>query len=91
MTTSGTRYTRDGVKRFQGTLLNEATEEKVFAGRFTFHDLRAYYATQHKDKRGALPDLHANPATTTRVYDRNKIVKRCEFHFVEFQNKNGTG
>ncbi|WP_235995974.1 MULTISPECIES: hypothetical protein [Burkholderia] len=71
-------------------MLNEAIEEKVFAGRSTVHDMRAYYATQHKDKRGALPDLHANPATTARVYDRNKIVKRCEVHFVEFQNKNGT-
>ncbi|WP_420210941.1 hypothetical protein ACN8ZM_08280 [Burkholderia aenigmatica] len=75
MTTSGTRYTRDGVKRFQAKLLNEAIEEKVFAGRFTFHGLRAYYATQHtdkdkdkdKDKRGALPDLHANPDNHTRA------------------------
>ncbi|WP_244911974.1 integrase [Burkholderia aenigmatica] len=69
MTTSGTCYTCDGVKRFQAKLLNEAIEEKVFAGRFTFHGLRAYYATQHTDtdKRGALPDLHANPDNHTRV------------------------
>ncbi len=44
--------------------------------RFNFHSLRAYYATMHKRDRGSLPDLHANPATTARVYDRNKEVKR---------------
>ncbi|MEK2601564.1 tyrosine-type recombinase/integrase [Burkholderia arboris] len=71
-----THYMRDGFKAFWGKLMNEAIEEKIIAGRFTFHDLRAYYATRHKSERGALPDLHANPATTARVYDRNKIVKR---------------
>ncbi|WP_177313330.1 MULTISPECIES: hypothetical protein [Burkholderia] len=44
--------------------------------RFALHDLRAYYVTRHKAERGALPDLHANPATTARVYDRAKIVRR---------------
>ncbi|VWC63719.1 Integrase [Burkholderia lata] len=72
----GTHYTRDGFKGFWGKLMNEAIESKVIAGRFTFHDLRAYYPPPHKSERGALPDLHANPATTARVYDRNKIVKR---------------
>lgn len=56
--------------------MNEAIEKEVIAQRFTFHDLRAYYAKQYKLERGALPDLHANPAKTARVYDRNKIVKR---------------
>ncbi|WP_198363685.1 hypothetical protein [Burkholderia ubonensis] len=37
--------------------------------RFALHDLRAYYVARHKAERGALPDLHANPATTARVYD----------------------
>ena len=27
-------------------------------------------------QRGALPDLHANPGTTARIYDRTKVVKR---------------
>ncbi|KUY74597.1 tyrosine-type recombinase/integrase [Burkholderia cepacia] len=72
----GTHYTRDGFKGFWGKLLNAAIEAKVVERRFTFHDLRAYYATQFKQERGTLPDLHANPATTARVYDRNKIVKR---------------
>ncbi|HEY0953290.1 MAG TPA: tyrosine-type recombinase/integrase [Roseateles sp.] len=44
--------------------------------RFTFHDLRAFYATQHKAEKGSLPDLHKNPETTARVYDRTKIVRR---------------
>ncbi|ACA90720.1 phage integrase family protein [Burkholderia orbicola MC0-3] len=69
-------YTHDGFKRFWGRLMNEAIEAKVIASRFTFHDLRAYYATQFKRESGTLPDLHTNPATTARVYDRNKIVKR---------------
>ncbi|WP_232434993.1 hypothetical protein [Burkholderia ubonensis] len=51
--------------------------------RFALHDLRAYYVTRRKAERGALPDLHANPATTARVYDRAKIVRRraCNSHF----------
>lgn len=47
--------------------------------RFTFHDLRAYYATKHKKVRGVLPDLHANKETTARIYDRNKVVERESF------------
>lgn len=58
--------------------IKDAIEAKVLTdeNRFTFHDLRAYYATKHKKDRGALPDLHANPETTARVYDRNKEVFR---------------
>lgn len=44
--------------------------------RFSFHDLRAHYATVHKQETGELPDLHKNPDTTARVYDRNKEVRR---------------
>lgn len=73
---SGTAYTQAGFKAMWQKLMVEAIKLKVIAHRFTFHDLRAYYVTQHKAERGALPDLHANPATTARVYDRSKIVKR---------------
>ncbi len=73
---SGTAYTQAGFKAMWQKLMVEAIKKKVIAHRFTFHDLRAYYVTQHKAERGALPDLHANPATTARVYDRSKIVKR---------------
>ena len=44
--------------------------------RFTFHDLRAYYATTHKKERGTLPDLHKDPGTTAKIYDRNTEVSR---------------
>ena len=54
----------------------DAMEEGVIQRRFTFHDLRAYYTTQHKERYGALPELHASTATTARVYDRSKIAKR---------------
>lgn len=54
----------------------EALDEGVIQRRFTFHDLRAYYTTQFKEQHGTLPELHANTATTARVYDRSKIAKR---------------
>lgn len=44
--------------------------------RFTFHDVRAFFVTEHKRQRGNLPDLHKDPATTARVYDRSKEVNR---------------
>ncbi|MGN6649550.1 tyrosine-type recombinase/integrase, partial [Trinickia sp.] len=72
----GTHYTAGGFKAMWSKLVKAAINAKVIHARFTFHDLRAYYVTQHKAERGALPDLHANPATTARVYDRTKIVKR---------------
>jgi integrase len=72
----GTHYTANGFKAMWARLIKAAIGAKVVQARFTFHDLRAYYVTQHKAERGALPDLHANPATTARVYDRSKIVKR---------------
>lgn len=72
----GTHYTAEGFKAMWSKLVKAAIDAKVIQARFTFHDLRAYYVTQHKAERGALPDLHANPATTARVYDRSKIVKR---------------
>lgn len=43
---------------------------------FTFHDLRAYFVTQYKKRHGDLPDLHADKATTARVYDSSTVVKR---------------
>ncbi len=54
-----------------------ALQEGVIQRRFTFHDLRAYYTTQFKEQHGNLPELHANTATTARVYDRSKIAKRA--------------
>jgi hypothetical protein len=75
-TVSGNPYTEAGFKAMWSKLVRTALDEGAIAARFTFHDLRAYYVTQHKAQRGALPDLHANPGTTARVYDRTKEVKR---------------
>lgn len=69
-------YTESGFKTMWGRLVDRAVEAGILTRRFTFHDLRAFYATQHKATRGALPDLHKNPATTARVYDRSTEVKR---------------
>ncbi len=71
-------YTARGFKTLWQRCVVDAIAEKVLSesDRFTFHDLRAYYTTQHKTLYGELPDLHSNPATTARVYDRNKEVKR---------------
>ncbi len=71
-------YTTRGFKTLWQRCVLDAIEAKVIspADRFTFHDLRAYYASEHKVETGSLPDLHKNPETTARVYDRNKEVKR---------------
>lgn len=72
----GNPYTSDGFASMWQKLIVEAYEQKVIERRFTFHDLRAYYVTQHKEQRGALPDLHASPTTTGRVYERSGVAKR---------------
>lgn len=72
----GNPYTEQGFKSMWSKLLAKALEDKTISRRFTFHDLRAYYTTTHKDERGTLPELHKNPATTARIYDRRKTVKR---------------
>lgn len=71
-------YTTEGFEAMWQRIVAKAIKAGVLKKeqRFTFHDLRAYYTTQHKKETGALPDLHANPATTARVYDRNKEVRR---------------
>ena len=69
-------YTEQGFKAVWSKLVKNALLEKAIEKRFTFHDLRSYHVTQHKIQRGALPDLHANPGTTARIYDRTKEVKR---------------
>ncbi|MEY4416718.1 MAG: hypothetical protein RIQ53_4011 [Pseudomonadota bacterium] len=74
----GTAYSARGFATLWQRCWTDALKAGVIkaADRFTFHDLRAYYATQHKAATGALPDLHKNPDTTARVYDRNKVVPR---------------
>ena len=71
-------YSQSGFKTLWQRCVLDAIETKVLTveTRFTFHDLRAFYATKHKSVTGGLPDLHANPETTARVYDRSKEVFR---------------
>ena len=71
-------YTARGFKTLWQRIVVSAIEAGVIPkeARFTFHDLRAYYATRHKATLGTLTDMHKNPATTARIYDRNKVVKR---------------
>ncbi len=71
----GMPYTASGFKGMWGKLKREAKAAGIEFNA-TFHDLRAYYATTHKAETGSLPDLHANPETTARVYDRSKEFKR---------------
>lgn len=75
-TRDGNPYTETGFASTWQRAMASALEDKVIARRFTFHDLRAYYTTQHKAQYDTLPDLHANSATTARVYDRSKIAVR---------------
>lgn len=75
-TRGGNPYTSRGFMANWGKWMGEAIEAGIVSRRFTFHDLRAYYVTLHKSERGNLPDLHKNPATTARIYDRRKESKR---------------
>lgn len=69
-------YSSRGFMANWGRWMNEAIKAGIVTKRFTFHDLRAYYVTLHRNERGALPDMHKNPATTARIYDRRKESKR---------------
>lgn len=77
-TRDNNQYSDRGFKTLWQRCVLQAIVEKVLSGetRFTFHDLRAFYATKHKKVTGALPDLHKNPETTARVYDRSTEVFR---------------
>lgn len=73
---TGNPYTDEGFKSVWKRLMAGAMKAGVVAERFTFHDLRAHYATYYKLKFGDLPDMHADPATTARVYERSRQAKR---------------
>ena len=75
---NNTQYTDRGFKTLWQRCVLEAIKQKILTSgtRFTFRDLRAFYASKHKRNTGELPDLHANKETTSRVYDRNKEVFR---------------
>lgn len=71
-TREGNPYNESGCTMMWDRTRGAALKAGVITTSLTFHDLRAYYATQHKEQHGALPDLHVNAATTARTYDRSK-------------------
>lgn len=75
---SNGHYTASGFKTMWQKCVRAAIEAGVIqaSDRFTFHDLRAFYTSKHKKTRGDLPDLHSDPGTTARIYDRNREVER---------------
>lgn len=73
---TGNPYSEAGFKAMWARLMAAALAEGVVAQRFTFHDLRAHYTTYYKLQFGQLPELHADPATTGRVYERTREVRR---------------
>ena len=73
---SGNAYTEVGFKAMWSKLIAKALAAGIIKQRFTFHDLRAHYTTQHKSRHGKLPEIHANPATTARIYERSRVSKR---------------
>jgi len=75
-TRDGNPYTEAAFTTLWQRVMVKALKEGVIGRRFTFHDLRAYYTTQHKERYGDLPDIHASKATTSRVYDRSKVAAR---------------
>ncbi|MFZ5540776.1 MAG: tyrosine-type recombinase/integrase [Pseudomonadota bacterium] len=75
-TRNGTAYTEAGFKAMWSKAKRQAIADGIITRNFTFHDLRAHFASEYKRKHGTLPDLHRDPGTTARVYDRNVEVKR---------------
>lgn len=75
---NGNAYSQRGFKTLWSRVVLAAIAAGVIRAedRFTFHDLRAFYTTEHKRLLGKLPDLHKNPATTAGVYDRTTVVQR---------------
>lgn len=76
VTRDGNPYTDTGFASTWQRAMAKAVKDKIIPRRFTFHDLRAYYTTQHKVQYGALPELHADTKTTARVYDRSRVSVR---------------
>lgn len=72
----GNAYTAAGFAAMWGKLMRAAVAAGAVQQRFSFHDLRAHYVTQHKAQAGALPEMHASPTTTARVYERSRVARR---------------
>jgi integrase len=72
----GNVYTASGFASMWQKIMTAAVLAGRVQERFNFHALRAFYATQHKVDTGALPDMHASPTTTAKIYERSKVGHR---------------
>jgi site-specific recombinase XerD len=73
---AGNIYTASGFASMWQKIITAALAEGAITQRFNFHALRAFYATQHKTNTGNLPDMHASPTTTAKIYERSKTGRR---------------
>jgi integrase len=73
---TGNAYRETGFKTMWQRLMADALKDGIVKERFTFHDLRAHYTTYFKLQFGELPEMHADPATTAKVYERSREVRR---------------
>lgn len=72
----GNAYTAQAFKLGVSRLKKAARKAGKPEKNFTMHDLRSYYVTTFKARFGALPEIHADPGTTARIYDSSKVVNR---------------
>ena len=72
----GNAYTAQAFKLGFARLKKNARKAGKLPKNFTMHDLRHYFVTAFKQKNKALPELHADSATTSRIYDDSKEVNR---------------
>lgn len=72
----GQPITEGGFNSLWHRSMTEACANGIVSKRFTFHQLRAWHVTEFKRITGKLPELHKNPAVTSRIYDRTKEVTR---------------
>lgn len=73
---AGNVYTASGFASMWQKIMTDALARGIVSERFNFHALRAFYATQHKTSTGNLPDMHASPTTTAKIYERSKMGRR---------------
>lgn len=72
----GNAYTAQAFKLGFARLKAAARKDGKLPKNFTMHDLRHYFVTAYKQKNKVLPELHADSATTSRIYDDSKEVNR---------------
>lgn len=75
-TRTGNPYTDSGFKSMWNRAMKQARKDGIVTQHFTFHDLRAHYTSVHKEQTGSLPELHKDPSTAARVYDRRTSSAR---------------